>query len=604
MLAVECPQFMNSKTTGIWFVIAAALLAFIFVFEHYLRPVVAGPAPLLPNLRPAAVTGVQVFQPNAPEISAERTNGGWFLTRPLSYPAQTAAIGALLDALQKIAPVRFSAAELRERKDYESEFGLDHPQASLVIIADGQNWRLEVGNRTAPGDQVYLRVVAMDGVAVADAAWLNFIPHAGDEWRDTALVNAGQNDFEWIVLTNNAKGIAIELRRDPTNHLWRILRPSGARADTDHITDLLQRLAAASVTRFVTDDPNADLTAFGLQPADLDLWLGRGTNLVAAVHVGKSPTNDASQVYAKREGWNTVVTTAREPLVSWRGAVAGFRDMRLFELTAPAAEIEVRGSNHFILRQQGSNDWQIVGEKYPADADKVQLFIKALADLRIAEFVKDAVTKPDLTNYDLAAPQREIILRSKTGDTNAVIAELDFGAVQTNGIFVRRPDENFVYAVKEQDFNLLPDAAWEFRDRRIWNFRVEDVAQITIHQDGKTRQIVHNGSGKWSLAAGSQGFIEDKNIEQTVQMFHQLFAVGWVAHNFAGPEIGIYTNNLQITFELKSGEKDTVDFGAEYPQSQTALAGVTLDGERWGFVLPPALYQLAASYLTIPLNVP
>ncbi len=218
--------------------------------------------------------------------------------------------------------------------------------------------------------------------------------------------------------------------------------------------------------------------------------------------------------------------------------------------------------------------------------------------------MKDAVTKPDLTNYDLAAPQHEIILRSKAGDTNAVIAELDFGAVQTNGIFVRRPDENFVYAVKEQDFNLLPDTVWEFRNRRIWNFSVDDVAQITIHQDGKTRQIVHNGPGKWSLAAGSQGFIEDKYIEQAVEMFHQLFAVGWVAHNFAGPEIGIYTNSLQITFELKNGEKDAVDFGAEYRQKQTALAGITLDGERWGFVLPPALFQLASIYLTIPLNVP
>ena len=461
-----------------------------------------------------------------------------------------------------------------------------------------------MGNRTAPGDQVYLRVVGMDGVSVADAAWLNLIPHAGDEWRDTSLVKTGQSDFDWIVLTNNVKGVAIELRRDPTNHLWRMIRPLPASADTDHITDLLQRLAAASVTRFITDDPNADPTAFGLQPADLDLWLGRGTNLLAAVHVGKSPTNDASQVYAKREGWNTVFTTAREPLLSWRGAAAGFRDTRLFELTAPVAEIEIRGTNNFILRQQGSNDWQIVGEKYPADADYVQLFIKTLADLRIAEFVKDAVTKPDLTNYDLAAPQHEIILRSKAGDTNAVIAELDFGAVQTNGIFVRRPDENFVYAVKEQDFNRLPDTVWEFRDRRIWNFSVDDVAQITIHQDGKTRQIVHTGPGKWSLAAGSQGFIEDRNIEQTVEMFHQLFAVGWVAHNFAGPEIGIYTNSLQITFELKNGGKDAVDFGAEYRQKQTALAGITLDGERWGFVLPPALFQLASIYLTIPLNVP
>jgi hypothetical protein len=592
---------MNSKTTGLWFVIAAALLAFIFVFEHYLRPVVAGPAPLLPNLRPAAVTSVQVFPVGALEISVNRTNGGWVLARPVSYPAQTAAIETLLDALQKLAPRRISAAELREQKNSEADFGLEKPQATLVIAAGNQSWQLKVGGRTAPGDQVYLRVGGVDGVFVADAGWLNLIPHAGEEWRDTALVDAGQNDFDWIVLTNNAR--VIELRRDPTNHLWRMLRPLQARADTDHITDALQRLRAASVTRFITDDPNADLTAFGLQPADLDLWLGRGTNLVAAVHEGKSPTNDATQVYAKREGWNTVFMAAREPLAPWRGAFNDFRDSRLFELTAPVAEIEVRGTNHFILRKQGSNDWQIAGEKFPADADTVQLFIKTLAGLRIADFVKDAVTASNLPDYGLDKPQREIILRSKAGDTNAVIAQLSFGTTQTNGIFVQRPDENFIYAVTVRDFTRLQEEGWEFRDRRIWNFKVDDVAQITIHQDGNTRQIVHNGPGKWSLVIGSQGLIEGKYIEQTAQMFHDLAAVRWIPRDFNGPDYGFSTNSLQITFELKNGEKDTVDFGLgiKLPQGETALAAVTLDGERWAFLFPLALYQLVLSYFTIPV---
>jgi len=594
---------MNSKTTGIWFVIAAALLAFIFVFEHYLRPVVAGPAPLLSGFRPAAVTSVQMFPAG---ISADRTNGGWVLTKPVSYPAQAAAIESLLDAIQKLAPTKISAAELREHKNSEAEFGFENRQATLIITAGGQSWQLIVGNRTAPGDQIYLRVVGMDGVFVADAGWLNLIPHAGDEWRDTALVNAGQNDFDWIVLTNNTKGVAIELRRDPTNHLWRMLRPLLARADTDHITDALQRIEAASVTQFVTDDPK-DLATLGLQPADLDLWLGRDTNLVAAIHVGKSPTNDATQAYAKREGWNTVVTTAREPLTPWRGAANDFRDSRLFELTAPVAEIEVRGGNNFILREQGSNNWQIVGEKFFADADNVQLFIKTLAGLRIAEFVRDVPTKPDLPAYGLAEPQREIILRSKAGDTNAVVAQLDFGTNQDNEVFVRCAGENFIYAVTVRDFTRLQEAGWEFRDRRIWDFRVDDVSQITIHQGGKTRQIVHNGTDKWSLAGGSQGFIEGKYIEQTAQMFHELAAVGWVARNLTEPEkYGFGTNNLQITFELKNGGKHTVDFGVgvELPKGQTALAGVTLDGERWGFIFPPALYQLVLSYLTIPSNVP
>jgi hypothetical protein len=596
---------MNSKTTGIWFVIAAALFAFIFVFEHYFHPGVAGPAPLLPNMRPAAVTSVQVFPAGiSADRTNDRTNGGWVLTKPVSYPAQSAAVGALLDALQKLAPARISAADLRDHKNPEAEFGFENRQATLIIAAGDQSWQLIVGARTAPGDQVYLRVGGVDGVYVADADWLKFLPRSADEWRDTALANFGQGGFDWIVLTNNAKGIAIELRRDPTNHLWRMIRPLPARADADHITDALQRLAAASVTRFVSDDPKADLAAFGLQPADMDLWLGRGTNLVAAVHEGKSPANDPTRVYARREGWNTVALAAAEPLAPWRGAVNDFRDSRLFELTAPAAEIEVRGQNNFILRQQGSNDWRIVGEKFPADAENVQLFVKTLAGLRIAEFVKDVVTAPDLPAYGLAAPQREIILRPKAGDTNAVIAQLQFGAAQTNEVFARCGGEDFIYAITMRDFNRLPEAAWEFRDRRVWDFKTDDVAQITIHQGGKTRQIVHNGPDKWSLAAGSQGFVEGKYIGQTVQMFDGLTAIVWVARNYAGPEYGFSTNKLQITFELKNGEKDTVDFGAEYPQMQTALAGVTLDGERWAFLFPPALYQLVLSYLTIPANVP
>ena len=77
---------MNSKTTGVWFVIAAALLAFIFVFEHYLRPVVAGPGLLLPSLRPAAVTRVEVFPSGAQEIRTR--NGKTQLRRELMPPKQ------------------------------------------------------------------------------------------------------------------------------------------------------------------------------------------------------------------------------------------------------------------------------------------------------------------------------------------------------------------------------------------------------------------------------------------------------------------------------------------------------------------------------------
>jgi hypothetical protein len=348
------------------------------------------------------------------------------------------------------------------------------------------------------------------------------------------------------------------------------------------------------------------LTSFGLQPASLDLWLGHGTNFTAGIHVGKSLTNGTSQVYAKREGWNAIVTVPSEPFAPWRGAVNDFRDPYLLDLTAPVAEIEVRddGTNNFTLQRQGTNGWRIAGEKFPTDAANVQQFMKTLASLRVADFVAEAVTGPDLQAYGLEPdPARRITLRSAIGDSNAVIAQLSF-AVQTNGIFVHRTGEDFIYSITPEDYKQMPDAGWEFRDRQIWDFSASNVVQITLHQDGRTRTMVHTGVNKWSLTAGS-GIITGKYIEDTTTALGNLSALGWVGRNVTPTEEnGFNTNNLQIVFELKNGEKHSVEFGTVFPKWQTALASVTLDGERWAFLFPPGLYQFVSSYLTIPANVP
>ena len=594
---------MNAKNTWTWFVVAAVLFASILFLNRYLRPPSVPMQNVLPGLQPSAVTSIQVIPAGALEIRADRTNNSWLLAKPVSYPAQSAAIETLLAALQNLTSVtRISAGELREHHMASADFGFDSPQTSLVVEAGDQRWQLQVGNKTAPGDQVFLRVVGVDGAFVAATDWLKFIPRSATDWRNTTLVAVDEGICDSIVLTNGAK--VIELRRDATNHLWRMTRPLQARADSDRITDALQQLQAAQVSQFVTDDAKTDLAAFGLQPADLDLWVNHGTNFISAIHTGKSVTNDVAHIYAKREGWNTIVTVAKEPLAPWHGTVNDFRDPHLLELTAPVAEIEVRGINDFTLRRQGTNDWKIAGEKFSADAENVQLFLDVLADLRIAEFVNDVATAPDLANYGFTTPTRQIILRPATDASNAVIAQLAF-AVQTNGIFVHRDDEDFIYSVATNDFNRLPEAGWEFRDRHIWNFNETNVAQITLHQNGKTRVLVRNGMNKWSLAAGSQGMINPPALEETAHRLGALTAAGWVGRNITQPEkYGLAPDNLEITVELKNGEKFSTAFGAELPSAHTALAAVTLEGERWVFVFPPVLYQFVLSYLIIPANVP
>lgn len=591
---------MKSNTTILWFVLAVCFAATIWFLDKYFQPAAPQATRIFAGLSPERVSALQVIPAGAHEISVIRTNKSWQLEKPFAYPAQAAAVDGLLGALEKMTPtLAISAAELSTRKDADDEFGFANPQFTLDFADDDQTWHVRVGKLTAPGDGVYVRVVGTAGAFVTDPGWLQFLKRDATDWRDTTLA-AMPDTVDWIVITNGAK--AIELRRDATNRLWRMVRPLQTGADSLRIVTGLQQLRAARVLQFTNDDPKADLSAYGLDPATLDVWLGSGTNLLTAVHAGKDEPGSAGQIYARREGWNSVVTTAKEPLAPWRGTVNDFRDPNLLELTAPVAEVEVRGENNFVLQQRGSNAWTMAGEKFPVDNDLVVGFIKSLAGLPIADFVKDAVTGPGLQDYGLANPSRQITLRAAAGDTNRVLGQLLFGSSTTNTIYVKRAGEDFVYALALEKFNQLPLNGDYFRDRRLWHFSETNVAQVTLHQNGKTRQLLRTGTNEWSLAAGSQGIIFPPGVEETVHRLGELTVPGWLGRKFTPEEIGLTTNSLSVSVELKSGDKYAVDFGAE--AMQTAVAVATLDGERWAFVFPPVIFPLIREYLTIPANTP
>jgi hypothetical protein len=621
---------MNSKHTLTWFILAIVLFAFIVGYRFYERSAVFEPSELLPDLHPLTVTAIQISPRDAAEICAVNTNGAWSLTQPVAYPAQTAAVESLLAALQKLKPaMRLSPAEVSQNHDANSHFGFESPWASLVIQSGDERREILVGNKTPPGDQVYVRAVGRDGIFVTDTDWLKFIPQSANDWRDTAL--AGDTTAcDLILLTNGTR--IIELQRDPTNHLWQMVRPMPARANGDYIASALQKLQTARVSQFITDNPNTDLTAFGLQPANLDLWLENGSNVLTAIHVGKASTNVSTDVFAKRDRWNAVVTTAAQPLAPWMGIPNDFRDPYLFELTAQVAEIEMigPGANHFVLERQGANAWTIPGETFPVDAQSVQSFIQTLASLRVSEFVKDVATPADLPEYGLKTPSRQIVLRATAGDTNGIIAQLLFGAAQTNEVFVQRGDENSrVYAITPEDFGSLPAGPdWQFRERQIWKFSESDVAKITVRQNGKTMEVLHSGPNKWSLAAGSQGIITPTGIEYTAQSLGGLevpAAQEWLARGVTDPALGgnwrllitpgnpvvdtpssfgFKPGNLSVTATLKDGRTFTLDIGGQFPGGNTALATVILGGERWGFILPPDLYYFIKTYLVMAPHVP
>ena len=591
---------MNSKNTWILLALAALLAGFIVGWEKYVAGPARQPMQVLPGFQPEAISSIQVRVSGQPEVFADRTNGGWWLRKPLVYPARSESVGALLAALQGAQPVRFLAPhELIGQANVEADFGFDKPLATLTLFSGSVRKQVIFGARTAPGDQIFVEVVGIPGVHLVATNLLGALPQSPGEWRDTALLDGQGLGFDRLLVTVGAR--VTELQRNPTNSQWRLVRQK-ARADTLLVNELLQRLENLRVAQFVTDNPQADLDAYGLQTPELEIGFATGTNIIAAVQFGKAPTNDASLVYARRRGADSVVAVPRESLAPWRASAADFYERRLLSLAAVPASIEVAGLDQFTLVAETNHLWRVLPQGFPADTNSVTQFILALAQLQVEQFVKDVVIESALTNYGLAQPSRQYSIKPGPADTNGTPVQLHFGAARDGLVFARRADEDSVYAVKQRDFDFLPAASWELRERRVWRFSEGDVARVRIEEGGRTKEIVRKGTNLWSVAPGSVGNINTLAVEETVHRVGDLSAAFWAGRgNFDRAAYGFTNPVHRLTFELKDGTRHQVEFGGAAP-SQFPYAAVTLAGEVWLMEFPWALYQDVQTYLSIPVR--
>ena len=85
----------------------------------------------------------------------------WQLTQPISYPAQGGRVEALLAALATLEwKDRIADQELKDRPDAQEQYGFTQPQFSILLQGAGMDHRLEVGDLSPMGDEVFLSLSA------------------------------------------------------------------------------------------------------------------------------------------------------------------------------------------------------------------------------------------------------------------------------------------------------------------------------------------------------------------------------------------------------------------------------------------------------------
>lgn len=605
---------MSFRATWVWVLIAGALFALIYLLHRFPASTPTGPGRVLPALHAGAVTAVQV-RPSGqgqPWIRAERRQGIWHLVEPLDYPAQGAQIDKLVNYLASLVPATYiTPAETRSRPDSDEVYGFTAPQASLIVTQDNFRAHVLIGRKTPPGNQVYVQVVSGQGVYVVDAELLKLVPQSASDWRDRALFSLEDFAFDHVAVTNAAKdptrsgGASFVLQHDDTNGLWRMVWPFGARADNARINTALQALATLQVKQFVSDDPRVDLEPFGLAQPELELALTLGTNTVAQLQVGRSPTNDAKLVYARRPRHNAIIEIDKQALAPWQhGSINDFRDPHLLTINEAVDLMEARVAESFSL-EHATNGWRILPEDLPADPELIAGLFTALTNLTINwDSSSDVVNDARLPEFGLANPVSEYLLKqSQTNASGAVTnigvadVQFGFGTNQTDKVFARRTDELSVYAISTNDFARLPSVGWTLRERKFWDFTEEDVARLIIQQQTNTWELVRNGPHQWSVAAG-QGSINPLAVEEAVKEMARASADKWVARGETNRlRCGFGDNSFRLVFELKSGQKQAIEFGGPAP-SGSPYAAIQIDGQLWICEFPADLYRIVYYSLT------
>ena len=588
---------MNSKNTWFLLALAALLAVFIYGWEKYVAAPARQPLLVLPGFEPASITSIQIRVSGHAEVTAERTESGWQLTKPLAYPARPERIDAFLAALETLSPESYlSPRDLMNRPNAEAEFGFDSPAVTMMLFSGNARRQLLIGAHTAPGDQVFVEIIGIPGIHLVSTNFFDVVPATPGVWRETALLDWDALDFDRLQVNNGQR--TMELFQNATNQQWRLVRLQ-ARADNILVNELLRQFRLVQVDEFITDDPDADLDQYGLETPELEMIFTAGTNLLATLEFGGSPTNGTNLVYGRRGGSHTVFTVPADALKPWLAPATEFRDRHLVSLRTVPQAVEIRGDDQFTLVRQPDNQWRVMPQDFLADTNYAREFILALAKMQVVEFVKDVVTEPDLPAYGLAPPMREYLLNF---GTNANSIGLLFGSNRTDVVYTKRSDEPSVSAVRLADFLFLPAASWELRDRRIWQFTEDDVARVQIEQDGRKRELIRNGTNSWSLAEGSFGSINTFGVEETIHRLGDLSAAFWTARGQVDrTQYGFTNPPRRLTIHLKNGGKHEIEFGGEAP-SQFPYARVTLDGEPWILEFPWATWQYIQSYLSIPVR--
>ena len=552
------------------------------------------------------VTGMDISTVKG-SFSFQKKGDHWEITSPVNTLADSPTIEEIIGQIAYAQPQRTIPLDGSDADNQNNlrQWGLAPAADKAVIHLKDKSVELLVGRKIAINASVYARTSEHHNAPV------RVIPDSIKTALEKTLSDfRSRNVFDFQ--TDHATRVATSVAQTPTTPAqecevikkatgWEMEKPLVARAATDDVNALLDKILALRVTDFVTDDPG-NLAQYGLTSPSTTLAVSVGADDEGVLQIGSAVTGHADQVYAQRLKSNAIFTLPQAAIADIVKALPNVRDRHILPFDAAAVvaiSFAVSGDRkaQADLARDKSGIWQVQGSSAgTADVGKVTDLLTRLSGLETTPVIKDSA--PDLKPFGLDRPSGHVALTLKDSKTPLTLM---IGMTENGVTYVRNSTEPFIYTVPAGTFTFFSDAI-TYREKRVITLTAAKVSSVTVTAQGKQPLTLDRSpGGTWTAENAKDRQVDATKADAQASILCDLQAVQWLGP--AKPEYGL--DHPLLTFAIRAGNPtDTVlKIGAALPDGSHAAQ---LKGSPDVFALSEGDYGLlnTSSLQLIPGEVP
>lgn len=528
-----------------------------------------------PRPDPKDILAVELERPGKPTLRFERQvkkdkpdeRTDWRMVQPLSAAVEAYMVNGLASGVVNLQYKRV----LKPGTDLSlADAGLKGPRATIRLTdKDGKKYVVHIGRQVPLSSDTYIGVEGRDEILITSRNFDYDLKRKVNDYRSKGLFrNVARTDAKRITIEHGGKTCTLVKLDSKT---WKITQPVVAYADAEKIRTWVNSFANLRVAEFIDDKP-ASLETYGLDKPYLTATLVTEREELEVPKKAQTDTQPVEPKYRTvRHSYKVLVGAYADlekkkryiklPDQPWVASIDArtieriepkldeWRDPRLIRAEADdirRIEIRKRGRQVVLVRQD--DQWRAEAGVDALDEEAVGKLVRALADLKAADFID----QPDAAaSYGLDAPRAVVRIETATGEP----VELRVGKPTPSGrnVYAQLAGQPSVAVLTRDAADAVAVGPLALRSKVILDASGLRPVRIERRQGARHDLLASAGGGTWSFEDPAGAPADSTSVRQLVSDLTDLRAKAVVGRDDpARWGLDAPALVLRVTFEPKN----------------------------------------------------